>query len=123
MPLAFLIIGTLFIVAAVRGKDKVDELFSTLKSDFTGPGNFFYWGLSLFLIGAIGYYKPLKPVSTAFMTLVILVLIIAHKGFIQQFMDQLNGTTTVSSSDLNESVGQVNTDLKSIFDKVRSLGQ
>ena len=95
MPLALLLIGILFIVASVRGKDKVDELFSTIKSDFTGPGNFFYWGLSLFLIGALGYYKPMRPLSNAFLTLVVLVLFISNKGFFQKFYDELRRTTKV----------------------------
>jgi len=90
MPLALLVIGILFITAAVRGKQ--DLLFSTLKDDFTGPNNFIYWGLSLFIIGAIGYYKPAKPLSSAFMTLVIIVLFLSNKGFFDQFMRQIAST-------------------------------
>lgn len=98
MPMALLIIGIVFLTAAVRGKQ--DLLFSTLKDDFTGPNNFIYWGISLFIIGAAGYYKPLKPVSTAFMTLVILVLFISNKGFFSKFMEQINATQQ-THSDVN----------------------
>jgi hypothetical protein len=97
MPLALLLLGALFLVAAVRG-DKCNGqqcsrmLFDTMKSDFTGPNNFIYWGLALFLIGAMGYAKPLKPLSNAFLGLVILVLFISNRGFFAKFMEQIGST-------------------------------
>lgn len=96
MPLALIIIGILFLTAAVRGKH--DLLFETLKDDFTGPNNFIYWGLALFLIGAVGYYKPAKPLSTAFMSLVIVVLFLTNRGFFQRFMEQIGATQASSTS-------------------------
>jgi hypothetical protein len=95
MPLALLLLGVLFLVAAVRGKQ--DILFATMKSDFTGPKNFFYWGIALFLIGAVGYYKPMKPFSSAFLTLVIIVLFFSNRGFPQEFMDQIGATSNVDT--------------------------
>lgn len=102
MPLALILLGVLFLTAAVRG-DKCngqqcsDLLFQTIKDDFTGPNNFIYWGIALFIIGAAGYYKPLKPLSNAFLGLVILVLFISNRGFFAKFMEQI-GSTTVSQS-------------------------
>lgn len=96
MPLALVILGVLFLVAAVRGKQ--DLLFTTVKSDFTGPKNFFYWGIALFVIGAVGYYKPLKPFSSAFLTLVIIVLFFSNRGFPQSFMDQISSTTKTTGT-------------------------
>ena len=90
MPLALLVVGILFITAAVRGKQEL--LFDTLKDDFTGPNNFIYWFIAIFLIGAVGYYKPAKPLSNAFLTLVILVMFISNRGFFQKFMDQIGST-------------------------------
>lgn len=90
MPLALLLIGIIFLTAAARGTHQL--LFDTLKDDFTGPDNFIYWGLALFVIGAVGYYKPLKPISTAFMTLVIVVLFLSNRGFFEQFMRQIAAT-------------------------------
>jgi hypothetical protein len=105
MPLALLLIGIVFLIAAVRG-DKCngqqcsDVLFTTLKSDFTGPNNFIYWGIALFIVGSAGYYKPLKPLSNAFLGLVILVLFISNRGFFVKFMQQIQ-STTVSQSNVN----------------------
>lgn len=91
MPLALLVVGVVFLVAAVRGKQEL--LFDTMRSDFTGPNNFFYWGLALFLIGSVGYYKPAKAFSNAFMTLVVIVLFLHNRGFFAKFMEQIGSTT------------------------------
>lgn len=48
--------------------------------DFVGPGNMFVWILALGLVGAVGYAKPLRPVSDAFLVLIIVVLIISAKS-------------------------------------------
>lgn len=99
MPLALLIIGIIFLTAAARGTHQL--LFDTLKDDFTGPNNFLYWGIALFIIGAVGYYKPLKPLSTAFMTLVIIVLFLSNRGFFERFMEQIAATRTPHVSEAN----------------------
>ncbi len=91
MAFVFLVIGIIFLVAAVRGKHEL--LFDTLKDDFTGRNNFVFWGLAFFLIGAIGYYKPARMVSNAFMVLLIVVILLSNEGFPRKFMEQLNATT------------------------------
>lgn len=96
MPIALLLIGTIFLVAAVRGKQ--GELFSTLKDDFTGPNNFIYWALSLWVIMAVGYIKPLKPLSNAFLVLVVIVLFLKHDTFFGSFMDQIGATNRTKPS-------------------------
>jgi FtsH-binding integral membrane protein len=90
MPLALLLIGVVFLTASVRGTHTL--LFDTLKDDFTGHNNFLYWGLALFIISAVGYYKPLKPLSTAFMLLVVIVLFLSNRGFFRKFMEQIGST-------------------------------
>ena len=83
MPLALLAIGIVFLIAAVRGTHK--EFFELLKSDFTGPGNFFYWALSIWVIGALGYVSAFKPLSRAFLVLIVIVLLLSKRGFFDQF--------------------------------------
>jgi hypothetical protein len=90
MPLFLLIIGIVFLVASVRGEHKL--FFETLKGDFTGPNNFIYWGLSIWVIIIVGYVKALKPLSDAFLVLVILMLFLANRGFFDRFMEILSGT-------------------------------
>jgi len=101
MPLALLLIGVVFLTAAVRGTHTL--LFETLKDDFTGPNNFLYWGLALFVISAAGYYRPLKPLSNAFMLLVVLVLFLSNRGFFEKFMEQIGSTQTNSPTQAPQS--------------------
>jgi len=88
MPIALLIIGAVFIVAAIRGSHK--DLFEILKDDFGGTPNFFTWGLGIFFIGAIGYAKSLRPLSNAFLALLfVAIFLTSGKGFFDQFNSQI----------------------------------
>jgi hypothetical protein len=102
MSVALLVIGVLFLTAAVRGKQ--DLLFDTLKDDFTGPNNFIIWGLAVFLVSAVGYYRPLKPLSNAFLVLVFVVLFLSHRGFIEKFMAQIRSGSSGGGSFPNFSI-------------------
>jgi hypothetical protein len=102
MPFAMLIVGIILLVSAVR--NTTDDLFALVKNDFTGPNNFIFWVVSILIIGAIGYIPKLKPISTGFLALVILVLFLSKGnpknpggGFFQQFTSALQGTTTSST--------------------------
>ena len=86
MPFVILVVGCALVISAVR--DKQDQLFTLIKSDFTGQGSFAPWVISLLVIGGLGYFKPIKPVTDAFLVLVILVLFLSNGGFFQKFTQQ-----------------------------------
>lgn len=103
MPFALLIIGAVLLTAAVRNTQS--QLYSLVLGDFTGPANFVFWVFSLLVIGAVGYIPKLKPISVAFMTLVILVLFLKRGnpanvggGFFTQLTSALNTTQTQTST-------------------------
>jgi len=103
MAFALLIIGVVLITAGVRNTQS--QLFQLVQGDFTGDSNFFFWFVSILIIGAIGYVKALKPISTAFLVLVILVLFLtkgnpgsASGGFFAKFVQALQSTTTQSAT-------------------------
>lgn len=88
MPIALLIIGAIFIVAAIRGTQK--ELFAILKDDFGTSNNFLKWGLGIFFIGAMGYVKSLRPLSNAFFVLLfVAIFLTSGRGFFDQFNNQI----------------------------------
>lgn len=95
MPLAFLVAGIVLIVAAVRGKQ--DELFDLLKHDFTGQNNFLIWLAALGAVGAAGYIPGLAPVSRAMLVLVLIVLVLANRGFFTQFRDAVLSTRSTGA--------------------------
>lgn len=98
MPFALLLIGVLLVTAGVRNTQ--GQLFTLVKGDFTGPGNYIFWMISILVIGAVGYIPKLKPISTGFLVLVVLVLFLKKGdpkgfggGFFDQFTKALGGTT------------------------------
>lgn len=93
MPFLFLVFGVLFVVSAARNTSS--DLLALLKSDFTGKHNFLYWFLAIMIIGALGYVEPLKPVSRAFLVLVVVVLFLTNGGVFQQFTKAIGATQNV----------------------------
>lgn len=94
MPFALAIIGIVILISAIRGTS--GALFSTLKSDFTGSGNFLYWVIAILVVGSIGYVKKLQPISSAFLALLLIVLFISNKGFFAQFQSGISGAASTS---------------------------
>jgi hypothetical protein len=76
MPFALMIVGLVLLVSAIRGTQQ--DLFKLVKGDFTGPNNFIFWMAAILAIGAMGYIPRVKPISTAFLVLVVLVLVLAR---------------------------------------------
>ncbi len=109
MPFALLIIGVWLLVAGVRNTagpaTSPGTLFALVHGDFVGNDNFVYWFLAILAIGVLGYVPKIKPLSTAFLALVIVVLFLnkgaSNKiggGFFQKFMTGIGVTQGASSA-------------------------
>jgi hypothetical protein len=103
MPFALLIIGAVLVVAAIRNTQ--GDLFTLVSGDFSGPSNFIFWMVAILLIGSIGYIPKIKPLSVAFLSLVVLVLFLAKGdpskatgGFFEKFTAGLQTTTTAAGA-------------------------
>lgn len=83
MPVAFIVLGLFALVIGVRGTHK--EAQALLIDEFTGERNFLTWVFVIGIIGLVGMWKPIRPVSRAFLILVVLALIVANKGFFDRF--------------------------------------
>lgn len=86
MPFAFLIAGAVLIISGAQGT--AGDMFTLLEGEFTGSDGqkaFIPWFLAILIIGAIGYIPDLKPISTGFLALVILTLILKNGGFFDKF--------------------------------------
>lgn len=100
MPILFGLFGLILIVAGVRGRVAQGDpsLVSLVKDDFTGNDPFWKWMLAILLIGAIGYIPNLRPISRAFMTLVIVVFALSNKGLFTQLQSVFQSTSIQGQS-------------------------
>jgi hypothetical protein len=100
MPFALIIVGAVLLISSTRNtltNTQNTGLYQLLASDFTGSDNFIFWAVSILIIGAIGYIPKLKPISVAFMTLVILVLFLKKgTGVFSQFESAIASTQTAN---------------------------
>jgi hypothetical protein len=102
MAFALIIIGLILVVSTVRNTQ--DDLVQLVKGDFTGQANFVWWIVVLLIIGAVGYIQKLKPLSDAFLVLLLLVLFLKRGnpgtpsgGFFNQFLTAIKGTGSSST--------------------------
>lgn len=64
--------------------NRLGELGGLIKEDFVpsdGAIGFPIWIVAIFAIGSLGYVRSLKPVSNAFLVLVMIGLILSNRGF------------------------------------------
>lgn len=80
-------IGVLLIVTGAR--DTWRQFGSTLYNDMIGSGGFIYWIVAIGIIGAIGYYHPLKTFSRAFIALIVIVFVLKNGGLFSQLQQAL----------------------------------
>jgi hypothetical protein len=90
MPLFFLLVGVLLVIVGIN--DRVSDLVTLLKDDFApsdGQPSFILWILIIGAVGLLGGIKSLKPVSNAFLLLLVIVVLLGNRGFIGKFTDAL----------------------------------
>lgn len=93
MAFVFIIVGAIVLIAGVKGTQS--DLWTLLQKDFSpsqqqaGQHSFLAWFLAILVIGAVGYIQDLRPLSRAFMALVIIVLFLSNGGFFEQLNKEL----------------------------------
>jgi hypothetical protein len=90
MPFALIIVGIVLVTAGVR--NTTSDLFTLVKGDFStanGQESFLSWLVAILIVGSLGYIEELKPLSRAFLVLLIVVLFLSNGGFFDKFNRQL----------------------------------
>lgn len=103
---------------------------SQLAGDFTGPGNFTYWVAAIGAVGAVGYVDALRTVSRLFLTLILISMVLANKGFFNQLTAALKsgpvappaGTGTPASSSATSGSGTTGADGKTLKQSLTTPG-
>lgn len=110
MPIFLLIIGILLVVVGAQGTQT--KFFHLFVGDFTGPGNFIYWVVSIVILGALGSIKTIRPVTDAFLVLILIVFVFSNRGFFNKFNEAIkSGTATTSNTSSLDLGGLMNPDL------------
>ena len=99
MPYVLLLFGAVLFVSGIRGTN--NDLWALVKGDFTGNKSFLVWIAALAIVGGAGYIKPLKGLSVAFMTLLLIVLFLSNKGVIAQLQGFVNNPTPGTPANTN----------------------
>lgn len=104
MPFIFLLIGILFLVLARNGTQ--GDFEQLLKKEFTGAQSFLVWASAFVILGLIGFWKPIRPVTDALIGLIILVLILENKGLFGQLNSALRNPSAPAKTDaLSQTAG------------------
>lgn len=103
MPILFGLFGIILIVSGVRGTvaSGNPSLTSLIQADFQGTDPFWKWMLAILLIGSVGYIPNLRPLSRAFMGLVIVVFLLSNKGLFTQLQQVFASSGTLSEAGTN----------------------
>lgn len=97
MPFVLLALGILFFVVSLQGTQ--GSLFTLLKSEFVGTNSFVVWAAAFVIIGLLGYIKPIRPITHAFLVLLLLVMVLTNgKGFFSQFNSALRSPVTPTAT-------------------------
>ena len=97
MSFALIIIGLFLLISAI--KNTQGSLFTLIHGDFTGSNNFIFWLVAILIVGAVGYIERIKPVSNAFLVLIVLALFL-KKGapLFTTFTSSIASTQQASAS-------------------------
>lgn len=87
MPFALLLIGLVLVITSAQ--DTYVALGRQVRKDFTGNGSFLWWMIAIVMVGAIGYIEKLRGFATAFMALILIVLVLKNKGAFTGFVSAL----------------------------------
>lgn len=87
MAFALVFAGLTLVIATLRGNLRF--LAALFASEFQGQGSFIYWLAAVMMIGAVGYIKPLRPLSNAFLVLIMIVLILKNGSFFSRFNEAI----------------------------------
>ena len=80
MPWAFIIVGALLCILAVKEDNSLHDFAETLSKDVSGNTGFVKWIVAIVVIGGIGYIPELQDMSTAFLVLLIISFLLSNSG-------------------------------------------
>ncbi len=96
MGVLLTILGGIMVWTGIRGTHK--DFGALFVSEFTGAQSFLWTVAALGMIGALGMVKEIRPLSNAFLVLVLIVIFLRNDGFFTQLIAQLKTVTPIAPS-------------------------
>lgn len=93
MPFIAIFIGICLVI--VGAQNTQSQFFQLLETDSQGFGK---WALAIFAIGALGYIKAIRPITDAFLVLVVMGLFFSNSGFFANLFSQATTTSGITGS-------------------------
>jgi hypothetical protein len=114
MPFALLTIGAVLIITGINNTwqkgpgGQGNGLFPQLYQDiFTESGGYLYWVSALVIVGFIGYIPQLRKPADAFMTLILVAMILKNNGFFAQLESALQNVSSTNAVNTAPGTGSV----------------
>lgn len=89
MPWAFIVVGALMCILAVKSDDSLHQFASTVSGDISGNSGFIKWIIAIVIIGAVGYLPDMEGLSTAFLVLLVISFVLSNSGVFQKAQEAL----------------------------------
>jgi len=90
MPFVLIAFGIFLAYLDWLGSNNLVEAGSLAKQEmFSGSDPFYKWAGAFILVGMIGYIPEMRPISTAFLILIILGIALAHNGAVNNLTKAL----------------------------------
>jgi hypothetical protein len=123
MPIVLIIVGGLFLTAAVRWNEGGSNIWKLLGNDLTSSnkGNFFAWAVAIILIGAVGYIDELKPVANTMIGLIIVVLLLSNNGFFANLEKEVLAKPAQLAGSATAAIGGVASSIPGVLGDATSL--
>lgn len=119
MPFALVTAGLVMIVTGASGCHLA--FGKMLAGEFSGKPNFAYWLATIGGLGALGYIPVFASFSVAFMTLVIIAMVLSNGGVFAKLTQALqSGPATVAGGDAVATAEVTNTSASTLNSQVQS---
>ena len=83
-------------------------LWALIKGDFTTQNGFLTWVAAIAVVGGLGYIPKLRPLSVAFMTLLLLVLVLSNGGVFAKLQSFIQSGAKAPAGGTSAEVAPVN---------------
>jgi hypothetical protein len=101
------------------------NLWALVKGDFTDQNGFLAWVAAIAVVGGLGYIPKLRPLSIAFMSLLLLVLVLSNGGVfakLQAFIQSGAGGRGVVPANQNSPTAPLSSDHAAINANLGAIG-